>query len=155
VLAALQFTASNGSEMLHNFWRRGVNAVKKGESEKPYAVAIPEKQDDRRRLARLVNLLREHGIEVSRAQQAFTGREGGSAAGSFLVRMDQPYRGFALDLLLPQKYPIDKAPWEAYDDVAWALPVALGVDTKPIEDEAVRSVKLAPVTERITYRGQV
>ena len=155
VLAALQFTASNSSAMLHNFWRRGVNAVKKGETEKPYAVVIPEKQDDRRRLARLVNLLREHGIEVSRAQEAFKLKEGEYPAGSYVVRMDQPYRGFALDLLLPQKYPIDKAPWEAYDDVAWALPVSLGIDTKPIEDEAVRQVKLAPVSERVAYKGQV
>jgi hypothetical protein len=155
VLAALQYAANNSSEMLHNFWRRGVNEVRRGETEKPYAVAIPEKQDDRRRLARLVNLLREHGIEVQRAQEAFKVQEGDYPAGTFLVRMDQPYRGFALDLLLPQKYPIDKAPWEAYDDVAWALPVSLGVETRPIEDPAVRSVKVAPVTDRVAYRGQL
>ena len=54
---------------------------------------------------------------------------------------------------MPQKYPADKAPYDAYDDVAWALPVALGVETKPIEDEAVRSVKLAPVTEPVALPG--
>ena len=155
VLTALQFAASNSSEMLHNFWRRGVNAVRKGETEKPYAVVIPEKQDDRRRLARLVNLLRDHAIEVGRAQEAFKVKEGDYPAGSYVVRMDQPYRGFALDLLLPQKYPADKAPYDAYDDVAWALPVALGVETKPIEDESVRGVKLAPVVETVAYQGQL
>jgi hypothetical protein len=61
-----------------------------------------------------------------------------------VVRIDQPYRGFALDLLTPQKYPADKAPYDAYDDVAWSLPVALGVETKAIEDETVRGVKLSP-----------
>ncbi len=155
VLAALQYTARNGSEMLRNFWRRGATAVRKGGSEKPYAIAILEKQDDKRRLARLVNLLREHGIEVSRAQDAFKVKEGDFPAGTFLVRMDQPYRGYALDLLTPQKYPADKAQWDAYDDVAWALPVALGVETKPIEDETVRQVKLAPVTAPVAYKGQV
>ena len=155
VLTALQYAARNSSEMLHNFWRRGVNSVRKGTTEKPYAVVIPEKQDDRRRLARLVNLLLEHKIEVSRAQEAFKVKEGEFPAGSFVVRLDQPYRGFALDLLLPQKYPIDKAPYDAYDDVAWALPVSLGIETKPIEDEAVRSVKLAPVSDPVAYKGQV
>lgn len=155
VLAALQFTARNASEMLHNFYRRGASAVRKGASEKPYAIAIPEKQDDRLRLARLVNLLREHGIEVARASEPFKVKEGEYPAGTFLVRMDQPYRGFALDLLTPQKYPADKAPWEAYDDVAWALPVSLGVETKPIGDESVRQVKLAPVGERVAYEGQL
>src|SRR6185436_10391201 len=123
--------------------------------EKPYAIAIPEKQDDKRRLARLVNLVREHGIEVSRAQDAFKVKEGEYPAGTFVVRLDQPYRGFALDLLTPQKYPADKAPFDAYDDVAWALPVALGIETKPIEDESVRSVKLSPVTEKVAYKGQL
>ena len=66
VLAALQYSARNGQDMLRNFWRRGRNAVQKGASEKPYAVAILEKQDDPRRLATLVNLLRDHGIEVIR-----------------------------------------------------------------------------------------
>ena len=155
VLAALQYAARNRSEMLQNFWRRGVNAVKKGEVEKPYAVVIPEKQDDMKRLARLVNLLREHAIEVQRATEPFKVKEGEYPAGTFIVRLDQPYRGFALDLLLPQKYPIDKAPYDAYDDVAWALPVALGIDSKPIEDPAVRSVKMAPVTALVEYKGQV
>jgi hypothetical protein len=129
--------------------------VRKGGSEKPYAIAIPEKQDDKRRLARLVNLLREQGIEVSRARTAFKVEESDFPAGTFVVRLDQPYRGYALDLLTPQKYPADKAPWDAYDDVAWALPVALGVEVKTIEDEAVRQVALDPVTEPVAYKGQL
>ena len=82
-------------------------------------------------------------------------KEGEYPAGTFIVRRDQAYRGFALDLLLPQKYPIDKAPYDAYDDVAWALPVALGIDSKQIEDPAVRSVKMTPVTAVVEYKGQV
>ncbi|HET7293477.1 MAG TPA: M14 family zinc carboxypeptidase [Vicinamibacteria bacterium] len=155
VLAALQYTARNASEMLRNFWRRGASAVRKGGSEKPYAIVIPEKQDDRKRLARLVNLLREHGIEVSRARDAFKVKEGDYPAGTFVVRMDQPYRGFALDLLTPQKYPADKAPYDAYDDVAWALPQSLGVEVKAIEDESVATVALDAVTAPIAYKGQV
>ncbi|HEY7515378.1 MAG TPA: M14 family zinc carboxypeptidase, partial [Vicinamibacteria bacterium] len=155
VLAALQYSSRNGSEMLRNFWRRGANNVRRGATEKPYAIAIPEKQDDRRRLARLVNLLRDHAIEVSRATAAFKVKEGDFPAGTFVVRLDQPYRGYALDLLVPQKYPADKAPWDAYDDVAWALPVSLGVEAKPIADESVRQVPLAPVASPVAYKGEV
>jgi len=155
VLAALQYSSRNAPEMLRNFWRRGVSGVRRGQTEKPYAIAIPEKQDDPRRLARLVNLLREHGIEVSRATEAFKVKEGDFPAATFLVRMDQPYRGFALDLLTPQKYPADKAPYDAYDDVSWALPVSLGVEVKVIEDEAVRGVKAAPVSAVVEHKGHV
>ena len=154
VLAALDYTARNAPEMLRNFWRRGANGVRLGTTEKPYAIAIPEKQDDRRRLAHLVNLLREHGIEVSRAKEAFKVKEGEFPAGTYVVRMDQPYRGYALDLLTPQKYPADKAPYDAYDDVAWALNVSLGIEVKPIEDEAVRQVPVEPMSQAVAYKGQ-
>jgi hypothetical protein len=155
VLAALQYTALHGPDMLRNFWRRGRNALRKGETEKPYAVVVPEKQDDRRRLAAMLNLLRAHGIEVSRATRAFKVKEGAFPAGSYVVRMDQPYRGYALDLLLPQKYPADKAPYPAYDDVAWSLPVAMGVETTVVEDDSVRRVPVAAVTDPVAYRGAV
>jgi len=155
VLAALQYTASRGADMLRNFWRRGRNSVRRGETEKPYAVVVREKQDDRRRLAAMVNLLRAHGIEVSRASEAFKVKEGEFPAGTYVVRMDQPYRGYALDLLLPQVYPADKAPYPAYDDVAWSLPVAMSIETTVVEDEAVRRVPLVRLTEPVAYRGSV
>ncbi len=155
VLAALEYSARNAPDMLRQFYRRGASAIRRGDAEKPYAVAIPEAQGDRRRLARLVNLLREHGIEVSRATTAFKVKEGDYPAGTYLVKMSQPYRGWALDLLIPQKYPIDKAPYEAYDDVAWAISVSLGVDTKPIGDEAVKQVATSLVTEPVKYAGHV
>ncbi len=155
VLAALQYTAVNGKEMMRNLWRRGRNAVHKGETEKPYAVAIPETQADKRRLAAMINLLRAHGIEVSRAKEPFTVKEGSFPAGTYVVKMDQPYRSYALDLLLPQKYPADKAPYEPYDDVAWALPPGFGVETQPIADETVRKLPTLPTTEAVAYKGSV
>ena len=155
VLAALQYTAQNGEAMLRNFWRRGRNAVKKGETEKPYAVLIPEAQDDALRLAAMINLLRAHGIEVSRSRDTFKVKEGDYPAGTYVVRMDQPYRGYALDLLLPQKYPADTAPYDAYDDVAWSLPVSFGVETKVVEDDAVRRVPVDPVSAPVVPRGRV
>jgi len=155
VLAALDYTARNGQEMLRQFYRRGAHAVQRGEREKPYAVVIPEAQKDRRRLARLVNLLREHGIEVLRTTAGFKVKEGEFPAGSYLVKMSQPYRGFALDLLLPQKYPADKALYEAYDDVAWSLPTSLGVEAKTIQDEAVKKVAATLVAEPVAYHATV
>jgi hypothetical protein len=155
VLAALQYASLHRGDMLRNFWRRGHNAVQKGEQQKPYAIAIRERQDDRRRLTALVNLLREHGVEVSRAKEAFKVAEGEFPAGSFVVRMAQPYRSWALDLLVPQKYPAEDAPYEPYDDVGWALPVSFGVEAVAIGDEAVKSVTTLPVSEPVRYRGSV
>jgi hypothetical protein len=155
VLAALDYAATNGRNMLRNLWRRGRNAVRKGETEKPYAVAIPEKQDDRRRLEALVNLLWAHGIEVSRLTREIKVQEGTYPAGTYVVRMDQPYRSYALDLLTAQKFPADKAPYDPYDDVGWALPFSYGVEVKSIEDASIRKAPTTPVTAPVTSEGKV
>jgi hypothetical protein len=165
VLTALGYAATHDKEMLWDFWRKGRHAVDLGSSQKPHAFVIPEDQRDRGRLAILINLLRDHGIEVSRARQAFKVKNtdaGNSAdktweapAGTFIVRLDQPYRGYAMDLLEAQKYPADSAPNEPYDDVSWSLTYHLGVDVKRVEDPVIRSIPVDPVTTQVKYAGRV
>ena len=155
VLSALQYAALHADDMMRNFWRRGRNAVKKGETEPPYAVAIPEEQLDRRRLAIMVNLLRSHGIEVRRCRDAFEVKEGRFAAGTYLVRLDQPYRSYAHDLLIAQKFPADKTPHKPYDDVGWALPFTQGVEVTAIEDVTVRDIEADLLTEDVAHPGTV
>jgi hypothetical protein len=141
--------------MMRNVWRRGANAVRKGRGEAPYAVAIPAGQADPRGVERLIELLIAHGIEVGQSTAGFKVKEGEFAAGSHLVRMDQPYRGYALDLLTAQKFPADKTPYEPYDDVAWALPFSLGVEVKTIADPAVKDVATTLRSTAPRYRGTV
>ncbi len=47
-------------------------------------------------------------------------KDGNYPAGTYVVRLDQPYRNYAVDLLTPQHYPKDGS--EPYDDVSWELP---------------------------------
>ena len=143
-LAVLDYTARNAKEMLRNFYRKGANSWQKGVRGNPYAFAIPAGQGDRRRVAEMVGLLRTHGIEVAQAGAAFKVKEGEFAAGTYLVKLDQPYRNYAVDLLLPQKFPAD-APYEPYDDVSWSLPVHYGVEVKRIDDAQVMAVPVTPV----------
>ncbi len=155
VLSILQYTSLHGKEMLRDFWRKGKRAVDRGATEAPYAFVIPEDQPDRARLAALVNLLREHGIEVSRAPGAFEVDDRQFPAGTFVVRLDQPYRGYAWDLLEAQKYPAKEAPYTPYDDVSWALPYAYGVEVVRADDPAVREVEVDLVTSAVSYAGKV
>ena len=55
--------------------------------------------------------------------------EGRFAAGSYVVRLDQPYRNYAVDLLTPQAFPSD-AQHLPYDDVSWSLPLHFGVQRR-------------------------
>jgi len=154
VLSILQYTSLHAPEMLRDFWRMANNAVDRGTSEKPFAFAIPEDQRDRGRLATMINLLRDHGIEVSRARQAFEVADKKLPAGTFVVRLDQPYRGYAIDLLEPQKFP-DDAEHKPYDDVSWSLPVQFGVEVVRVDDPAVREVPVDLLTSDVSYAGEV
>jgi hypothetical protein len=154
VLEALSNAARHGDELLRNFWLKGRRALDKGAGEPPYAWAFRENQRDKGRLAALINLLRRHRIEVQRAQAAFKVKEGEFPAGSFLVRMDQPYRNHALNLLKVQEFPKDE-PNAPYDDVAWTLPLLDGVEGERIDDRAVLDVRVAPVQESVACPGTV
>jgi len=142
-LAILDYTARTAPEMLRGFYRKSYNSWQKGVKEKPYAFAIPADQGDRLRVAQMVALLQGHKIEVGRARDAFTVSEGSYPAGTFVVRLDQPYRNYAVDLLAPQKFPTD-TPFTPYDDVSWALPAHYGVEAKAIGDEKIKAVILDP-----------
>jgi hypothetical protein len=146
-LAALDYSAKHAKEMLRDFYRKGYNSWQKGVKGGPYAFAIAEDQGDRRRVADMIDLLIAHGIEVGRATAPFKVAEGEFATGTYVVRLDQPYRGYAVDLLTPQTFPTD-AVYEPYDDVSWALTVHYGLEAKRIDDAKVMDpalVKVEPV----------
>jgi hypothetical protein len=153
-LAILSYAASNGKEMLRDVYRKGDNAWRKGKAGNPYAFVIPAEQGDRRRVAQMVNLLIRQRIEVGRAAGPIKVKEGEFPAGSFVVRLDQPYRNYAVDLLEPQKFPSDAA-YQPYDDVSWALPIHYGVEAKRIADQAIVSVPLEPLTGEVRPTGLV
>jgi hypothetical protein len=148
VLSSLSYTAANGQVLLRNFYQKGVNALEKGAREAPYAFFIPEQQRDPRRTAYLVNQLRRHGIEVHR-------RAGADTARGYVVRLDQPYRNFAVTLLTRQNFP-STAPNPPYDDVAWTLGFLYGVDVRPVNDRAVSTwAGLTLLTDTVSFAGSV
>jgi hypothetical protein len=102
----------------------------------------------------MVNLLLLQGIEVTTATEAFTAGGDSFAAGSFVVRLDQPYRNYAVDLLLPQDFPFDPERLP-YDDVSWALPIHYGVEAVRIDDRRFLDVSLEPLDGPVKAAGRV
>jgi hypothetical protein len=153
-LAALDYAAKNAREMLRDFYRKSYNSWQKGVKGGPYAFAIPADQGDRKRVADMVELLITHGIEVGQAAAPFKVAEGEFAAGTYIVRLDQPYRNYAVDLLTPQNFPTD-AVYEPYDDVSWALPVHYGLEAKRIDDAKIAEVVITPLKPGFQVQGAI
>lgn len=152
-LAALDFAAGHARELLHNYYLKGLHGWERGKSEAPFAFVIPADQGDPRRVAALVQRLLDQRIEVSRATAPITVHEGTWPAGSYLVRLDQPYRNYAVDLLSPQHYPKDGS--EPYDDVSWELPAHYHLEALAIADPAIRDAALERLSVAPVIAGHV
>jgi hypothetical protein len=152
-LAALDFAARNSKQMLLNFYKKGWDSWRKGLDEPPYAYLIPEDQGDRKRVSDMVGRLLAQRIEVARAQNAITLKEGNFPSGTYVVRLDQPYRNYAVDLLSPQVFPKDKG--EPYDDVSWEFPANFHLAAIPTADRSIRAAALTPLKETPWTAGTV
>ncbi len=152
-LAALDAVAVQSKALLANFYQKGYHAWRKGVEQAPYAIVIPDDQGDRRRVAQLVRFLMNQHIEVHRASAPLRLKEGDFPAGTYVVRLDQPYRNYALDLLTAQNYP--KGQGDPYDDVSWELPAHYHLSVVPIADSEVRKAELQLETEPPQPTGTV
>ncbi len=147
VLGSLSYTASNGKQLLRNFYQKGLNNIKRGKEEKPKAFVIPKNQRDPAMAGYLVNQLRGQGIEV---QYAGSGKN----QGDYVVLLDQPYRNLAVSLLTKQNYP-KEAKFPPYDDIAWTLGLLYGVDVKTEDSVKYVMTDLKMIKEDVKYTGKM
>jgi hypothetical protein len=152
-LEAFYFVATNKERFLKNFWKRGSSSYEKGKNEPPYAYIIPSGQKDPVDAAFLVNILMKQKIEVHQAKSSIKVKEGEFPAGSYVIRMDQPYRNLAVNLLERQKYPQD-AP-RAYDDTGWTLGLHMDVKCIEIKDKAVFDAPVSALKGPVEVKGRV
>jgi len=152
-LAALDDTAGEAQQMLQNFYKKSWDSWQKGLTRPPYAFLIPENQGDPARVAQMVGRLMAQHIEVARAQNAIQIKEGSFPAGTYVVRLDQPYRNYAVDLLTPQHYPKNGEP--PYDDVSWELPANYHLQAIPTADASIRSAGIVTLNEAPHVAGRV
>ena len=147
VLASLTYAADNGKLLLHNFYKKGVNAIEKGKTDTPKAFVVPKAQKDPAMVAYLINQLRMQGIEVHETKP-------GSKEGEYVVLLDQPYRNLAITLLTKQAYP-KEAKFPPYDDIAWTLGLLYGVEVKAEDEVKFGANDLKMVTSDVVYKGEV
>src|SRR5437773_3060646 len=103
ILLAMNFVSNNKDRFLKNFYLKSKRSVTKATNEGPAAWVIPADQTRVVEAADMVNLLRLMGVEVHRADKDFSAKDQKFPAGSYVIRMDQPYSRMA-DMLLDTQY---------------------------------------------------
>ncbi|MGH7618783.1 MAG: M14 family zinc carboxypeptidase, partial [Gemmatimonadaceae bacterium] len=142
VLSALQLTSMFPNLVLQNFYIKTRNSLQAGSTQAPYGYVMPVARD-MTRVATLVNILRAQGIEVGTLDAETTVGADKFPAGSYVIKLDQPYGRLAKNLLERQDYP-DPA-LTTYDDSGWSMGYAFNVEVKEIKDKSILSVQTTPV----------
>jgi hypothetical protein len=153
LLTALELTSKFPQMVVDNYYKKSANAVKRGEDKAPHAFVIPAGQRDQSQVDRVANLLRRQAIEVHRATAEIKVKEGTFPAGSYVVKLNQPYGPLAKTLLEKQTYP-DPA-LTTYDDSAWTMGMANNIDVKTIDDTSILDSAAALLTADVTIAGSV
>lgn len=128
--------AQRREDFLRNFYFINKRAA---ERTAPYAFVARASQRDPGAAKKLLETLDFGAVEIERAAEAFTADGKSYPAGSYVVRMQQPFSSFAKTLLERQKYPETRLypggpPKRPYDVTAQTLPLLMGVEVAAIND---------------------
>ncbi|MEZ5345682.1 MAG: M14 family zinc carboxypeptidase [Pyrinomonadaceae bacterium] len=170
LLVSLTHFATNGKYFLRNFYRKSKNSVLKPQQAGPAAYVFPGDDPRPGGQAELLALLQKQGNEVHRATAEFSvsvrapGGEGKDSsktvsrsfpAGTYIVRMDQPYSRIA-DMMLDHQYWAPDDPQQnVYDDTGWTFGELGNVKVVRVTDENVLKAKMELVDEEVQAPGGV
>ncbi|HEU0185224.1 MAG TPA: M14 family zinc carboxypeptidase [Blastocatellia bacterium] len=153
ILLAMNYVSNNKDRFLNNFYLKGKRSVAKARAEGPAAWVLPADDARPNEAADLVNLLKMQGCEVHRAEKDFETKDGKFPAGSYVVRMDQPYSRMA-DMLLDTQYYNVNDP-RPYDDTGWTLGPLRNVKTVRVKDDKVLDAPMTLINGPVKVLGKV
>jgi hypothetical protein len=185
LLISLDYFNKNSKLFLKNFYLKSKRSIEKPKNEGPAAYVFPSDDPRLGNQARLLRLLQAQGCEIHRANAAFTvtikkkaaarpaNRAGASPspaaspakgpetesrtfpAGSYIVRMDQPYSRIA-DALLDYQYWSPRDPQQSiYDDTGWTFGELGNVQVERVTDTKALSAAMEPVSGEVRSPGGV
>jgi hypothetical protein len=128
--------AERREDLLRNYYQINRRAA---ERRSPYAFVFPATQADPGAARKLLETLDFGDVEIERAAEPFEAAGRRYPAGSWVVRMQQPFSSFAKTLLERQRYPDLRQypggpPRRPYDVTAQTLPLLMGVAVDTVEN---------------------
>ncbi len=171
ILTSLHYFSQSKQLFLKNFYLKAKRSVQKPAAEGPAAYVLPADDPRSQLQAELLQTLEKQQVEISRATAPFTvtlpakkAKKSGKAgskkdkeqhedaetgpttkefpAGSYIVRMDQPYSRIA-DALLDYQFWSPNDPQKTpYDDTGWTFGELFGVQVTRVTDPKVLDVAM-------------
>ncbi|MBC8167902.1 MAG: peptidase M14, partial [Bryobacteraceae bacterium] len=139
-MAILDLASSRSESFLLKAWQMARENIEAGKRGMPYAWIVPVKQWDSSSALEMLRRLQLGGVTVQRSTGKFTVSGTEYPAGTFVLPAAQPFRGYLVDLMEPQKYPEIRTgstgpTKRPYDVAGWTLPMQMGVTVQRVEDK--------------------
>ncbi len=130
--ATLEYAARHKEELLFNRYQAGRDAIRRYETEPPYAYLVPQEQRDPVAAVELLRRLAFNGVRVSQLAQDAAADGIPYGRGTWVIPMNQEFAEVARQLLEVQVYPDlreypDGPPEQPYDAAGWTLPYQMDV----------------------------
>ena len=166
LLSTLTYFSHNTHHFLENYYAKSKRAVEKPSLEGPTAYVIPADPADTNRQVELFKVLKRQHVEVEQLSDAVTSsvpaekrgdkpKQETFAAGSIVVRMDQPYSRVADALLDRQFWAAGDPQKHPYDDTGWSFSHLFNLKVVRVVDPAILKAKMTPLDDPSTLAGKV
>ena len=168
LLSSLSYFAHNSKLFLNNFYLKSKRSVEKPANSGPAAYVLSQDARFLNRQIQLLKVLALQHVEIQRLTQAATvalppppHKEGEEPkpetpppptsqtfpAGSFVIRMDQPFSRIA-DALLDRQYWSPEDPQkEPYDDTGWSFGDLFNAKVSRVTDSHILAAPMSPVPD--------
>ncbi len=138
-LSLVNTASLHKEDFLFNFYQMYKISAEMTDKNQPYAFVIPAAQNDYPTALKMLDVLMFGAVEIHRAEAEFLAGGKLYPAGSFVIKLGQPYKPYAWALMERQKYPDVRQypggpPVPPYDNAGWTLPLQMGVSYDQVDE---------------------
>ena len=166
LLTTISYFAQHSHHFLENYYAKSKRSIEKPTLEGPAAYVIPPDAAQTNRTVELLKVLQRQHVEIQQLTAAATASVPGEkrtdkpkdetfAAGSIVIRMDQPYSRIADALLDHQFWAPDDPQKHPYDDTGWSFTDLFHVKVVRVPDTGILKAAMAPLIDPATLAGKL
>ena len=166
LLTTISYFAQHTHHFLENYYLKSKRSVEKPSEAGPAAYVIPTDEASANRQAELLKVLAKQHVEVQQLTASAScdvpaekrgdkPKQETFAAGSIVIRMDQPYSRIADALLDHQFWAPDDPQKHPYDDTGWSFTDLFHVNVVRVTDSSILKAAMSPVTDPMALTGKL
>jgi hypothetical protein len=166
LLTTLSYFSHNTHHFLENYYIKSKRSVQKPLLEGPAAYVLPADPAEFNRQLQLLNILKLQHVEIQQLSESMTtsippAKRGEPSttetfpAGSYVIRLDQPFSRIADALMDKQYWAPDDPQKHPYDDTGWSFSQLFNVKVTRVTDGAILHAKMTAVSDLDSATGKV